>query len=225
VFAGAWPGDDRDFDAAVVLSNSVDLTEAVRSAAREVIRLPPGPTANDVPIWRQWADGAASLRTTFSGALPRLEIDTPPGIAPGAVLIHPGSGSPAKNWPLERFTEVGRRLGALGHRVAWIRGPAEAALDFLEPAAEVIEQPRVQTLAATLARSSLFIGNDSGVSHLAAAVGAPTLAIFGPTSPAVWRPDGMRVETLRSESGALVDLQVERVVAVAAGLAGVPSRK
>jgi len=218
-FAGAWPGDIGLFDLAVILSRSAELMHAVGSAAREVIQVPPEPTANDVPIWRQWTEGAQSICTPFTGALPRLEVDAPAAIAPGAVLLHPGSGSPEKNWPLAHFIEVGRRLVALGHRVAWIRGPAEADLDFIEPAAEVIEQPRVQTLAATLARSSLFIGNDSGVSHLAAAVGAPTLAIFGPTSPTVWRPDGQRVETLRPESGALVDLEVERVVAVALDLA------
>jgi ADP-heptose:LPS heptosyltransferase len=69
-----------------------------------------------------------------------------------------------------------------------------------------------------LARAGLFVGNDSGVSHLAAAAGAPTLALFGPTTPEVWSPLGPRVATLRAPKGAMTEISVEEVVAEAARL-------
>ena len=212
VFGGEWPEAGR-FDLAVVLSSSADLALAVRPVASEIIQFPPGPSRNDQLISRQWAEGVTSVGATFVGPLPRLETSATSPIPPGATVIHPGSGSPTKNWPMERFVELRRDLGARGRRVAWIRGPAEPALDGVDLRVEVIDRPTVHALAATLAGASLFIGNDSGVSHLAAAVGAPTLAIFGPTDPAVWAPDGTGVETLRSSDGDLAGITVERVIA------------
>ena len=217
VFGGEWPEADR-FDLAVVLSNSADLAQAVRPVASAIIQFPPGPTRNDQPISRQWAEGLTSVGAVFVGPLPRLETGAAAPIPPGATVIHPGSGSPQKNWPLERFIELGRKLGERGHRAAWIRGPAEPELDGVGVGIEVIDRPTIHVLAATLAGSSLFIGNDSGVSHLAAAVGAPTLVIFGPTDPAVWAPDGTGVETLRSSDGDLAGISVGRVIAAAARL-------
>ena len=71
-------------------------------------------------------------------------------------------------------------------------------------------------LGAALARAGLFLGNDAGVSHLAAATGAPTLALFGPTDPALWAPVGPRVATLRAPSASLAALDLEAVVAAGA---------
>ncbi len=74
------------------------------------------------------------------------------------------------------------------------------------------------TLGAALSRAGLFLGNDSGATHLAAASGTTTLALFGPTDPALWAPVGPSVATLRPRSGRLTDLAVDEVVAVALGL-------
>ncbi len=76
----------------------------------------------------------------------------------------------------------------------------------------------LRLLGAALARAGVFLGNDAGVSHLAAAVGAPTLALFGPTDPALWAPVGPRVKTLRAPGGSLVDLELEAVLAAARAL-------
>jgi len=56
-------------------------------------------------------------------------------------------------------------------------------------------------LGRTLARARLYIGNDSGITHLAAAAGCPTLAIFGPTNPAVWAPRGANVRVIQGKEG------------------------
>lgn len=113
---------------------------------------------------------------------------SPPGMAP-RILIHPGSGSPAKNWPIARFREVAARLEREGFPVQWILGPA----DHLEVPGPCLRGVDLLTLAGGLAGSRLYLGNDSGVSHLAAAVGCPAVVIFGPTDAVVWAPAGERV--------------------------------
>jgi len=216
-FAGSWP-DERGFEVAVVISNSEDLEKAARGAAVKVISVSPGPTREDAPIARQWAEGARALGPVFAGALPPLPTNPREALVAGATLIHPGSGSPDKNWAIEGFVELAERLRSLGHRVVWILGPAETNLAS-SLSGEVIDRPSLQALAATLARSRLFVGNDSGVSHLAAATGAPTLVLFGPTSSSVWLPDGPRVQAVRAPSGSLAELRVEEIVAAAENLA------
>jgi ADP-heptose:LPS heptosyltransferase len=213
-FAGSWPAEGV-FDLAVLISKSRDLEKAARLAATNVIRLSPDPERDDEPIAQQWADAARAVCVPFTGALPLLATTARDAITSGATLIHPGSGSRGKNWPMERFAELRRRLEALGHRVVWIRGPAEPDLPAEIPPDRVIDQPSLRALAATLARSKVFIGNDSGVSHLAGAAGAPTLVLFGPTSASVWRPDGPRVHVVPARRGKLAYIQVEDVVAAA----------
>lgn len=108
------------------------------------------------------------------------------------VIIHPGSGSPKKNWPIENFIAVAEHLQRKGGRVSWTRGPAEA--DLCYPAnAEIVEVENAMDLAKNLAAADRFIGNDSGITHLAAAVGCKTTAVFGPTNPAIWAPLGDHV--------------------------------
>ncbi|HTW87025.1 MAG TPA: glycosyltransferase family 9 protein [Candidatus Binataceae bacterium] len=106
-------------------------------------------------------------------------------------LVFPGSGSHAKNWPYENFVAMAARL-ARKIPVLFILGPAEAEF---APRLRTIGLPMLSGLelpivAAIAAQARLFIGNDSGVSHLAAAAGAAGLVIFGPTDPARWRPLG-----------------------------------
>ncbi|HET7295379.1 MAG TPA: glycosyltransferase family 9 protein, partial [Vicinamibacteria bacterium] len=140
---------------------------------------------------------------------------------PGAFLaLHPGSGSTRKNWPAERFAGLADTL-APGTAYALVEGPADATAVacVLEraPRAVVVRGLSPLALASLLAQASLYVGNDSGVSHLAAAVGAPTLALFGPTDPAVWAPVGPRVATLRAPSGDLERLDVDAVAAYVSG--------
>ena len=106
----------------------------------------------------------------------------------GFLAVHPGSGSPAKNWPAERFAEAARRLSG-GRPWLLVLGPAEER-PAAWPGAVVAREWPLRVLGAALSRAGLFLGNDSGVAHLAAASGAPTLTLFGPTDPALWAPVG-----------------------------------
>lgn len=102
------------------------------------------------------------------------------------VVIHPFSGSTKKNWPLQRYRELAVRLRL---HADWLAGPEE----------ELPEAHRFDNLAevaAFIAGTRLYIGNDSGITHLAAAVGVKTLAIFGPASPPIWVPRGDNVQLI-----------------------------
>jgi len=118
------------------------------------------------------------------------------------VLIFPGSGSPHKNWPAENFAALASTL-APPLRALVVLGPAEGAIEpVLMPLlvargiAWLRDQP-LGTIAGLVRIADGFVGNDSGVSHLVAAAGAPGVAIFGPTDPDRWRPLG-RVRVVRA---------------------------
>ncbi len=219
VFGGKWPDGHGYFEVAAVISLSADLARAAHGAATSVVQIPPGPWRDDLPMAQQWANTMSGLCAPFAGSLPPLPTEPHQALIRGATLIHPGSGSPEKNWPVQRFVELNRSLKSRGHHVVWVRGPAEADMPAEVSGVEVLNRPSLEALGATLAQSRLYIGNDSGVSHLAAAVGAPTVVIYGPTSDVVWRPDGPCLETVRSPSGALGALPVEDVLAAIEDLA------
>jgi len=126
-------------------------------------------------------------------AVPR--IDCPRGDQRDFIAIHPFSGSPRKNWPLERYRELARRLD---RPVEWCAGPEE----------QLVRIDNLYELACWLATARMYIGNDTGITHLAAAIGVPTIAIFGPTDPAVWAPRG---ESVQIVSGNLEAITVEQV--------------
>jgi hypothetical protein len=131
-------------------------------------------------------------------AVPKIECE--PATRGDFAVIHPFSGSARKNWPLERFREVAVRLPI---PVRWCAGPEEA-LEGAERFENLYE------LACWLASARVYIGNDSGITHLAAAVGVPVVAIFGPTDPAVWGPRGERVSVV---SGELERIGVDEIIA------------
>jgi ADP-heptose:LPS heptosyltransferase len=123
-----------------------------------------------------------------SRALARSKCDSS-----NLIVIFPGSGSPGKNWPADRFAALASEL-SLSNRasVAIILGPAETSIEpiFRQAGVPVLKDLDLPTVAAVARLASAFVGNDSGVSHLAAAVGAAGVVIFGPTDPARWRPMG-----------------------------------
>jgi heptosyltransferase-2 len=141
------------------------------------------------------------------------------------VAIHPGSGSHEKNWPLEKWIGLfspDSRFADL-KRLLVLSGEAdEAQTDQLQGewknrGARFARNLPLPRLAAVIERS-IFIGHDSGISHLAAAVGANCILLFGPTNPDVWAPKNENVQVLRAPSGKLNDLQIETVEAALAGL-------
>jgi heptosyltransferase III len=116
-------------------------------------------------------------------------------------VIHPGAGGAAKRWPEERFQAVAE---ALQLPLAIVQGPADPEPRIAYPHALWRHVPLI-ALAQRLAGSRLFLGNDSGISHLAAALGTPTVAVYVATDPAVW---GVRGERTRAPNG-----EAERVMA------------
>lgn len=108
-------------------------------------------------------------------------------------LMAPGSGWSGKNWLPERFGEVAEWLvQAKGFQLAWVGGPGEETLmpesrrgDF-----NWIGSTTLPLLAGVMEKAALFVGNDSGLLHLAAALDVPTVSVWGPTSPGKWGPKG-----------------------------------
>jgi ADP-heptose:LPS heptosyltransferase len=121
------------------------------------------------------------------GAVPRIACDV---AREDFAVIHPFSGSPRKNWPLEKYRALASKLERV-MPVRWCAGPEDPPLE------NAVHIDDLYDLACWLARARLYIGNDSGVTHLAAAVGTPVLALFGPTDPGVWAPRGPNVRVAR----------------------------
>jgi ADP-heptose:LPS heptosyltransferase len=118
------------------------------------------------------------------------------------VLVHPGSGSPSKNLPSERLAAAVRTLK---EPVRLIVGEAdhESATSLeqsLGYALDRLEHPSLEVLAARLAGCRAYLGNDSGVSHLAGLCGAHAVVMFGPSDPTVWRPIGPDVHVMGFEA-------------------------
>jgi ADP-heptose:LPS heptosyltransferase len=117
--------------------------------------------------------------------------------------IAPGSGAREKNWPVISFEAIARWWRErVGGSVIVILGPVEEERGGYESLCHhglTIRGNTLGRLAATLARCSLYVGNDSGISHLAAALAVPTAAIFGPSSVNQWAPRGSTVLVLRHE--------------------------
>ena len=111
------------------------------------------------------------------------------------ILLMPGSGSRTKNWPAESYLQLARDLGS-STAIVTVLGPAEEHLEAAFSDLNPLKNPPLGTLAGLARLSGVFVGNDSGVSHLAAAAGGRGMVIFGPSDPVRWRPLG-RVTVLR----------------------------
>jgi heptosyltransferase-2 len=147
--------------------------------------------------------------------------------------IHPGSGSAKKNWPIENWIALSRSGGFPTAAACLERRPfliisgeadesniARLEREWQDRNACFAKNLPLPKLAAVL-ENSIFIGHDSGISHLAAAAGAKCILLFGPTDPDVWAPQNENVSVIRSKTGALEDIDVVQVeYAVAALLCG-----
>jgi ADP-heptose:LPS heptosyltransferase len=156
----------------------------------------------------------------------RAALLLPPG--PAIVALGPTANWDGKIWPAERFVALFHALAAgplPGARVAVLAGPGEAerarAAPVLAALPEAIDLAGHLTLpeaSACLARCALFVGNDSGLMHLAAATGTPTLGLFGPTPASEYAPVGRRtaVALARGPAGMTPITQLEVADALAA---------
>jgi ADP-heptose:LPS heptosyltransferase len=138
----------------------------------------------------EFREAVRHLPFTFFPALPpppgEPRISVPVVPRENFAIIHPFASSAAKRWPLENFRTVAR---ALGMPVQWCAGPDEQ-LDG------VVRFDDLYELACWIAKARVYIGNDSGISHLAAAVGTPVVAIFLESDPLIWAPRGKHVRVL-----------------------------
>jgi len=124
-------------------------------------------------------------------------------VHPGFIVICPfASGQVAKQdkaWPA--FSDFSRALLERGRDVIACPGPGEEWIVAAQhPGVKRFDGVRLATYGAILRRAALMVSNDTGPAHLAAAVGAPTLSVLGPTDPAQWAPWGPTVELVRSAS-------------------------
>jgi heptosyltransferase-3 len=150
--------------------------------------------------------------------IPRIVLNTECA-AQNVVALHPGSGSEQKNWPEAKWAELIRRLCAETTASLLMVG-GEAEEDRLDRLALLVPTERVQVarslplveVVQQLRQCSLFIGHDSGISHLAAAVGLLTIVLWGHTVEEIWRPQGDHVTIVR-EPGGLERIEVEEVLA------------
>jgi heptosyltransferase III len=138
------------------------------------------------------------------------------GIKGRPFLVHPGSGGEAKKWPVERFVEIVRRQLQAGREVAAILGEADraeaAALARALPEVPRLDSLTLVELAETMSECNGLLGNDSGITHLAAAVGLSVLALFGPSDPETWHPRGPgRIRVVRAPEGEMERMDVETV--------------
>jgi ADP-heptose:LPS heptosyltransferase len=140
-----------------------------------------------------YLEQARTIAACECDGIPRVHCDAP---RHGCAVIHPFSGGAKKNWPLDRFQGLARRLERV-MPVRWCAGPEDPPLEELLathlPGAQVVRIDDLYELARWLSGARLYVGNDSGTTHLAAAAGAPVLALFGPTDPGVWAPRGPNV--------------------------------
>ena len=117
-------------------------------------------------------------------------------------LLAPGSGSSSKNWPPSRFAGLAAELTKKGFSPLLLQGPADSsAVAAVQKSADklpVLADESPATLKGVLSHAHLFVGNDAGPTHLAALMGLPTVAIFGPSDPVRWSPIGPKVSLVRT---------------------------
>lgn len=171
----------------VTLPPGLHLAERPWRALASLLGPPPDPLPYRLP---PAADRAQACRA--------WELDPEADLA----LLAPGAGWPGKCWPVERLAELAARLEAEGLTVVAVGGPGDlsacrAALARTRRGRLLLGAP-LPALIAIAAGARLFVGMDSGPTHLAAAAGAPVLALFSPTNPAILRPLGPRVHVLRA---------------------------
>ena len=198
-------------DQVILFSSSTELEQSLRHIMQSrCIRIEPKPPAGQPIHITAYAlqnlirhglirPGYSDLnrfhQTQYDEKKPRPRRDS------NKILIHPGSGSKRKRWPLSQFRQIEALLTAEGFQTEFVLGPAEEDLlgDLQDQGRKIHMLFDLIELVQLLQAAGGYIGNDSGASHLAAFVGLPTLVIFGPADPVRWRPNGTNVEIVRPE--------------------------
>ncbi len=140
------------------------------------------------------------------------------GQKPLLIGFHPGAGKPPNRWPAERFAELMDRLRErTGAEVFVTSGPMDdeviaATLKSMKCPAQLLANQPIRAVASVLRKADLYVTNDTGVMHIAAAVGAPVVALFGPTDPEQWAPRGAKIRYIRGEKTEIEGIQINSVL-------------
>lgn len=199
--------------------DEIFATNLQRAGVRKLI-VGPGKIGEHEHAARQLARPLEKLGLRLEDPVVWIAPNEPKSIADKLFAIHPGSGSARKNWSIDRFISLVplllRRNAA--ERFLLVCGEAdEEQVKRLEASlpSERFESARylpLPKLAARLQNCAAFLGHDSGISHLAAVVGTPSLLLFGPTDPRVWAPQNPQVRILRSSSLTMDGIEVAEVL-------------
>lgn len=168
--------------------------------------------------WHRWQLSAQGL------SLPQPPTPEARVNIAGPLVIHPGSGGENKRWPIERFEALLDTAIQRGRSICVVLGEVERERwrpDLLKKWLDryPIKMPdSLAQLTAALTDARLYIGNDSGPTHLAAQLGLPTLALFGPSSPTLWAPRGPLVTVLAPRQPCDMNWLDVDAVRLAAGL-------
>ena len=157
-------------------------------------------------------------------AVPRLVLHPRPSALDAIVAVHPGSGSERKNWPEAKWAKLLQRFSDSSELDLLLVG-GEAEGERLRRLAAALPPARVKVaqslplaeLARLLQGCAAFVGHDSGISHLAAALGLPGLVLWGDTAEEIWRPPHEAFTVMKS-GGGLEMISVEQVVKEMASL-------
>jgi len=186
------------FDRVIVWMTDRDgsIEQGLRAIGPREVRCIPGlPTQGSPGHAAQWFCERVGVPHDGGAFLLKLPYEKS-----NLTLLHPGSGGRTKNWPAENFAALAKRLEGAGHEVAWIRGPAEEDDATYPPGARLLPDTTLSDLAKLLAGANGYVGNDSGITHLASIVGCRTVALFGPTDPARWAPIGPQTQIVFAEN-------------------------
>ena len=161
---------------------------------------------------RKWEDEAASLIKSWGAD------DKGPLFA-----IHPGGARAYARWPMEKYAELGDRLSLFPNaRVVIIAGRGESwgedVAVHMKTEPIICRITKLKLLAAILKHVQVYVGNDTGLLHVAASVGTKSVGIYGRTDPHIWKPKGSHVIALRSENMDMNEVEVEEVYSVVMGL-------
>ena len=211
-----------DYDIIILISFSDTIEGHLRqNHGGKVYKISPRPPVEDETHVAQYvikqfvAKGLLREGVSLSGGYPVEQMQSLR--EKDLIIIHPGAGSPRKRWPVENFIQVATMIGGMTLRkVVFVVGPAESGLArFIKDSPKgdfrVYEVYDLSYVMALVRQARCFVGNDSGVTHLAAFMGIPTVAIFGPSSPKRWSPVGPATKVLKGAAGCTPCFEMDAV--------------
>jgi heptosyltransferase III len=189
------------------------VKQNLQAAGIPNITIAPGRPAVALPIVSYLAQSIGEAPETISWRVPAEYMwqSGPSGVSTQrAIAIHPGSGGSQKCWPITHFATIITELWRHNIPVLLLAGPADheriSALRKLLPIPEpatllhLLQDAPLLTVAQKLRHCRSYLGNDAGISHLAGMLGIPTLVLFGPSDPTIWKPTGPIVVALKASS-------------------------